>query len=105
VPPWIEQVQASGDWFGTNGDPGVTIDLSSFAAPFVPDPFGSLYGAVSSLISTELTLPGSDNTTPWALYSCATPTDPPIPVEFPVTAVNFLPLAVAPPYPAYEEGN
>jgi hypothetical protein len=104
VPPYLSSTDATGDWFGCQGVPGTSFDLASYVGLFVPAPLDALYGAASTEISVSVSTPGIADTIPWAVYSCATPTEPPIPVAFPVTAVSFIPgLAAEPLYPALAE--
>jgi hypothetical protein len=75
-------IDASTDYFGTDGEPTPSIDLTAVLESIIPTDFSSFYGSISNFISVEGPLPG-DNTVPWSIYSCPELDIPP----FPVTAV------------------
>jgi len=102
VPPYLSVVEAKGDWFGASGYPAPSLDVLSFVGTFfIPDEFSSLYGSLSSMITVTATIPSTDNTVPWAIYSC-----PAIGVPaLPVSAVDFWPRASGPLWPQYAQKN
>ncbi|MGH3164657.1 MAG: hypothetical protein ACRDN0_02040 [Trebonia sp.] len=94
APPYTSFITGSGDWFGTTGVPGASIDIGSIASLVIPAGLSKVWPAMSLLIPPADV---SDNTIP-SMYSCPEDFEIPIPVT-PVTVS----LASAPPFPAFAE--
>jgi hypothetical protein len=95
VPPYLSFILASGDWFGVTGYPAPDLDISGAVGAVIPEEYAPLFGAAASLAAINASLYGTDNTIPFAIYSCSALGIPPIPV----TPVHLAETPAAPLFP------
>jgi hypothetical protein len=97
VPPFTSFVDASGNWFGSSGLPGLYLNPAEYIGLGVPDELSTIYSATTQLLASsaasEFTF--GANAINFGLYSCPALPAPP----FPVFPVNWLPLAATDPHP------
>jgi hypothetical protein len=93
APPYTSFITGTGDWFGSTGLPGASIDIGSIADLVIPAGLSNVWSAMSLLIPPAGV---ADNTIPWSLYSCPEAFEIPIPVTPVIVSV-----ATSAPFPAY----
>jgi hypothetical protein len=89
LPPYTSFVTGSGDWFGGEGYPGGSIDLSSILGLFIPGGLSKVWPLMSSLVPA---VPVGDNTIPWTLFSCPQDFEIPIPISPVIVSLANAPL-------------
>jgi Right handed beta helix region len=90
VPPYLSFVMAYDVWFGEAGYPSSSIDLTDVLGAVLPEEYGSLFQAFTSLAELSAPLyPGGDSI-PFAIYSCPEIGIPPTPMT-PVILTNIPP--------------
>ena len=108
APPFSSLVDATGNWFGPYGVPGISMHLSDilgWTSKLLPDQFSGPFGRASSILGylTDKSFSTSANTVSWSLYQCILPTVPPLPITFPWFPELLVPLAGLPNYPDLPE--
>jgi parallel beta-helix repeat protein len=79
IPPYLSFVYAKNDWFGKFGLPAPDIDISGAIGATLPGEYAPLFGAAATLAELDFSLYGTDNTIPYAIYSCPAAGIPAIP--------------------------
>ncbi|MGH3071079.1 MAG: hypothetical protein ACRDNB_02265, partial [Gaiellaceae bacterium] len=106
VPPYTTMINASSNWFGSTGWPGLAFDPADYFGLFLPAPFAAALTINVQILSyyeadTERAL--GTNTIPSAVFGCRVPgTD--ISIGFPVFAVNPIEPLPSEPFPAWAAG-
>jgi hypothetical protein len=103
APPYLSFVDASNDWFGVDGQPGTSFDLSSYVDELIPSVFTDL-AFMSPYISASASVSINDNTIPWSLYGCKIPGTQ-IDFGIPMTPILYLPIYSSPASPGYPDGS
>ncbi|HKT83226.1 MAG TPA: hypothetical protein VJQ84_05250, partial [Solirubrobacterales bacterium] len=80
LPPYLSFIISYENWYGLTGLPAPSIDISGAVGATLPKEYAPLFGAAASLASLNFSLYGTDNTIPFAIYSCAALGIPPTPV-------------------------
>jgi hypothetical protein len=81
LPPYLAFIDSHENFFASAGLPAPAIDLSSVLSPAIPPEYALLFSFFVSQANATASLYGTDDTIPWAIYSCPPQKIPAVPMS------------------------
>ncbi|HST69403.1 MAG TPA: right-handed parallel beta-helix repeat-containing protein [Solirubrobacterales bacterium] len=81
LPPYLAFIDSHENFFDSAGQPAPAIDLSSVLSPAIPPEYALLFSFFVSQANATASLYGTDDTIPWAIYSCPPQKIPAVPMS------------------------